>query len=170
MSKVRWTAAADQTLLLKIIETHELSVDTAKVAAAWPDDAEAKPTPRAIKERISKIRELSKTSGLGITSNTSTPSKRGRGGRKAASGSPTSARKRKREKSPESKPKTEEDFEHEQLVVDDNGHETADEISPAAISKAPLTPRGPGGKIGEDSEAEVSGNRQKEDDGPENDI
>ncbi|KAL2812116.1 hypothetical protein BJX63DRAFT_432927 [Aspergillus granulosus] len=32
---VRWTPEKDQLLLLKILETHNLSVDTRKVAEAW---------------------------------------------------------------------------------------------------------------------------------------
>ncbi|RHZ72345.1 hypothetical protein CDV55_104519 [Aspergillus turcosus] len=80
---MRWTPENDQLLLLKILETHELSVDANKVAAAWPgtDDNE-KPTPRAIKERLVKMRQIVKASGgdgfaIGVKagSETSTPKK-----------------------------------------------------------------------------------------------
>ncbi|KAJ5591093.1 hypothetical protein N7450_005065 [Penicillium hetheringtonii] len=72
--KIRWTPSADQTLLLKILETHELSVDTNKVAAAWPGEEAARPTPRAIKERIAKIKELNKTAACASSNATDSPS------------------------------------------------------------------------------------------------
>ncbi|KAJ6116016.1 hypothetical protein N7523_006433 [Penicillium sp. IBT 18751x] len=66
---IRWTADADQTLLLKILETQDLNVDYAKVAAAWPGPAENRPTPRAIRERLVKIKENAKdTAGLAQSS------------------------------------------------------------------------------------------------------
>ncbi|PGH33824.1 hypothetical protein GX50_03393 [[Emmonsia] crescens] len=71
---VKWTPEMDQQLLLKILETHELSVDTKKVSQAWPgDDPNAKPTPRAITERLAKIKAQIKN-GNGPTP-TSTPKK-----------------------------------------------------------------------------------------------
>ncbi|KAI9763019.1 MAG: hypothetical protein M4579_000082 [Chaenotheca gracillima] len=54
---VKWTPDNDQILLLKILETHpSMSVDTSLVSAAWPQDRE-KPSPRAITERLVKIRK-----------------------------------------------------------------------------------------------------------------
>lgn len=64
-------------LLLKILETQDLAVDYAKVAAAWrkchhsswdsfssnediAGPSETRPTPRAIKERLAKIKENAK--------------------------------------------------------------------------------------------------------------
>ncbi|KAL4949646.1 hypothetical protein BDW69DRAFT_188093 [Aspergillus filifer] len=52
---VKWTAERDQLLLLKILETHDLKLDPKKVVAAWPS-SEEKPTPRAITERLVRIR------------------------------------------------------------------------------------------------------------------
>ncbi|KAJ5502533.1 hypothetical protein N7463_005407 [Penicillium fimorum] len=61
MGKVKWDAVADQTLLATILETHHMSVDVAKVAEAWPaEDEEHRPTPRAIKERLNRIKELNR--------------------------------------------------------------------------------------------------------------
>ncbi|EAW08475.1 uncharacterized protein ACLA_032100 [Aspergillus clavatus NRRL 1] len=61
---MRWTSENDQLLLLKILETHELSVDSNKVAAAWPGtDPNERPTPRAIRERLVKMRQIVKASG-----------------------------------------------------------------------------------------------------------
>ncbi|KAL2852503.1 hypothetical protein BJY01DRAFT_244501 [Aspergillus pseudoustus] len=56
---MRWTPEKDQLLLLKILETHNLSVDTKKVAEAWPSNEE-KPTARAITERLVKMRAIVK--------------------------------------------------------------------------------------------------------------
>ncbi|EPS29607.1 hypothetical protein PDE_04557 [Penicillium oxalicum 114-2] len=90
---MRWTPVADQILLVKILETHDLVLDTNKVAQAWPENTggELPPTPRAVKERIAKIREMAKKEGVlntpkpasssrskkaGVTKATSTPRKR----------------------------------------------------------------------------------------------
>ncbi|KAJ5171255.1 uncharacterized protein N7500_004038 [Penicillium coprophilum] len=81
MGKVKWDAIADQTLLATIVETHHLSVDAAKVAEAWPtQDEDHRPTPRAIKERLHKIRELNRArnpdAAISGPSSPATPKKR----------------------------------------------------------------------------------------------
>ncbi|KAJ5402336.1 uncharacterized protein N7487_008232 [Penicillium crustosum] len=79
MGKVKWDSTADQTLLAKILETHDLSVDAARVSEAWPaQENDQKPTPRAIKERLSRIKEnvrLGNAAGSGPSSPV-TPKKR----------------------------------------------------------------------------------------------
>ncbi|KZF20562.1 hypothetical protein L228DRAFT_173902 [Xylona heveae TC161] len=63
---MKWTPDNDQLLLLKILETHDLTVDTKKIAAAWPtDDGREGPTARAISERLVKIRANAKAGGAG---------------------------------------------------------------------------------------------------------
>ena len=49
-------------LLLKILETSQVNADVKAISAAWPKNHE-KPTPRAITERLVKIRNGSKASG-----------------------------------------------------------------------------------------------------------
>ncbi|KAL3476807.1 hypothetical protein BJX99DRAFT_258141 [Aspergillus californicus] len=84
---VKWTPEKDQLLLLKILETHNLQVDVKKVAEAWPNDKE-KPTPRAITERLVRMRALARNNsgnashfsigkglGSGDSSTVSTPQK-----------------------------------------------------------------------------------------------
>ncbi|KAI9828884.1 MAG: hypothetical protein M1819_006499 [Sarea resinae] len=61
---VKWTPEVDQILLLKILETHEISVDPKKIVVAWPSDRET-PTARAITERLVKIRKDAKANGAG---------------------------------------------------------------------------------------------------------
>ncbi|PLN78756.1 hypothetical protein BDW42DRAFT_174314 [Aspergillus taichungensis] len=103
---VKWTPENDQLLLLKILETHELSVDTKKVADAWPA-GESHPTPRAITERLVRMRQMVKQTnkegseghfsiGKGGSS-TSTPStpRKPRKGPGSATATPSSG-KRKR--------------------------------------------------------------------------
>ncbi|KAJ6008864.1 hypothetical protein N7522_003880 [Penicillium canescens] len=64
---IKWDATADQILLAKILEVHGLSVDFNKVAEAWSTDAlESKPTARAIRERIFKIRGKAKAANTGL--------------------------------------------------------------------------------------------------------
>ena len=79
---VKWDSAADQLLLLKILETvcssrlpltsrstnlskHNLKVDAKAISEAWPADHGLKPTARAITERLVKIRQNSKAAGAG---------------------------------------------------------------------------------------------------------
>ncbi|TPX23677.1 hypothetical protein DIZ76_013013 [Coccidioides immitis] len=70
---IKWTPENDQILLLKILETHQLSVDTKKVSEAWPQaDPNAIPTPRAITERLHRIKKASKEN---IESLAATPKK-----------------------------------------------------------------------------------------------
>ncbi|KAJ5456282.1 hypothetical protein N7530_011556 [Penicillium desertorum] len=99
MGKVKWDSFADQTLLAKILETHDLALDMNKVAAAWPGDEENRPTPRALKERINRIKEIVRA-GIAPVSGTSSPvTPKKRAPRKKANETPTSAgpsRKRKR--------------------------------------------------------------------------
>ncbi|KAK3203098.1 hypothetical protein GRF29_112g259749, partial [Pseudopithomyces chartarum] len=51
------TAENDRLLLLKLIETHGISVNSKLIADAWPDDV-VKPTARAITERFVTLRRL----------------------------------------------------------------------------------------------------------------
>ncbi|KAF1959614.1 hypothetical protein CC80DRAFT_545061 [Byssothecium circinans] len=71
---MNWTAENDRLLLLKLIETHGITVNAELIAKAWPKDAPAKPTARAVKERFVKLRELASIKAS-IRSNNSTPSK-----------------------------------------------------------------------------------------------
>ncbi|KAJ5865060.1 uncharacterized protein N7529_006976 [Penicillium soppii] len=98
MGKVKWDSTADQTLLAKILETHELSVDSHAVAAAWPGADDSKPTPRAIKERITKIKDIIKKgapdaagTNSPVTPKKVTPRKKAADG--AANDTPTKKRK-----------------------------------------------------------------------------
>ncbi|PYH49945.1 uncharacterized protein BP01DRAFT_9941 [Aspergillus saccharolyticus JOP 1030-1] len=94
---MRWTPEADQLLLLKILETHNLSVNSKKVAEAWPVSANQQgPTPRAISERLVKIRNMAGTSfsiSKGSDSNT-TPTATPRKSRKSAPSTPSSAKRK----------------------------------------------------------------------------
>ncbi|KAF2678466.1 hypothetical protein K458DRAFT_435902 [Lentithecium fluviatile CBS 122367] len=57
-----WTPENDRLLLLKIIETHAITVNAEAIVKAWPDKGE-KPTARAIKERIVKLRSVAGVKG-----------------------------------------------------------------------------------------------------------
>ncbi|PLB45245.1 hypothetical protein P170DRAFT_479764 [Aspergillus steynii IBT 23096] len=70
---MKWTPENDQLLLLKILETHDLSVDTKRVADAWPINEDSgkkndRPTPRAITERLVRMRQIVKSTGTGTSS------------------------------------------------------------------------------------------------------
>ncbi|KAI9653841.1 MAG: hypothetical protein M1821_006872 [Bathelium mastoideum] len=55
---VKWGTDNDHRLLLTIISTHKLTIDSKKVAENWPKDCGGeKPTARAISERLFKIRK-----------------------------------------------------------------------------------------------------------------
>ncbi|KAE8381073.1 hypothetical protein BDV26DRAFT_289775 [Aspergillus bertholletiae] len=88
---MRWTPENVQLLLLKILETHDLSVDTKKVAEAWPgSDPNSRPTPRAITERLVKMRQIVKTSNNGSEGHFSI----GKGAATSPSGAAATPRKR----------------------------------------------------------------------------
>ncbi|KAF2798358.1 hypothetical protein K505DRAFT_333469 [Melanomma pulvis-pyrius CBS 109.77] len=77
---MNWTPENDRLLLLKLVETHNLSVQYEAIAKAWPDGG-TKPTARAISERFVKLRQLAGISApkkvLGVSRTTpkvSTPS------------------------------------------------------------------------------------------------
>ncbi|KAJ5787694.1 hypothetical protein N7457_002684 [Penicillium paradoxum] len=78
MGKIKWDSVADKILVAILLQTHELSIDFVKIADAWPaKDDEAKPTPRAIRERIFKIKELGKANAAAAGgSSPVTPKKR----------------------------------------------------------------------------------------------
>ncbi|KAI4171210.1 MAG: hypothetical protein LQ343_004416 [Gyalolechia ehrenbergii] len=61
---IKWTPEKDQTLLLKILETSSISADVKAISETWPAGEEA-PTPRAIQERLHKIRAIAKGKGTG---------------------------------------------------------------------------------------------------------
>ncbi|KAJ5115295.1 hypothetical protein NUU61_001054 [Penicillium alfredii] len=115
MGKIRWDAANDQIIL----EIHDISVDANAIAAAWrkysttyldttslpltsiPAGEEAcKPTPRAIKERITKIRDLVRRAKTADTDDAKTGApKKARSRKSTMDGAvepKTPARKRKR--------------------------------------------------------------------------
>ncbi|KAK2751330.1 hypothetical protein FQN55_001065 [Onygenales sp. PD_40] len=92
---VKWSAAMDQLLLTKILETHNLSVDTKKVSDAWPgEDPKSKPTHRAITERLVKIKSLAKTVNGAISTPTTTPTK-STPRKRAANGSGSSTKRQR---------------------------------------------------------------------------
>ncbi|PYH77548.1 hypothetical protein BO82DRAFT_358223 [Aspergillus uvarum CBS 121591] len=103
---MRWTPEADQLLLLKIVETHNLSVNYKKVAEAWPvAEGEIPPTPRAISERLIKIRNMAGTTASTSKGNNQddnnnnnpiTPNATPRKPRKSIAPSTPSSTKRKR--------------------------------------------------------------------------
>ncbi|KAF9886625.1 hypothetical protein FE257_011265 [Aspergillus nanangensis] len=62
---VKWTPETDQRLLLKILETHDFSLNPKKVSDAWlakGENPKNQPTPRAITERLVRLRQLNKDS------------------------------------------------------------------------------------------------------------
>ncbi|CAF9927639.1 MAG: hypothetical protein HETSPECPRED_006635 [Heterodermia speciosa] len=65
--KITWDAAADQKLFLVILAIHEIKVDFEAVARSFDC------TPRAIQERIKRIKLMAKNEG--VSSADSTPSK-----------------------------------------------------------------------------------------------
>lgn len=129
-------------LLLKIIETHNLSVNTAKVAEAWREfvfcipktqtqltlaagDANSKPTPRAITERLVKLRQMAAPNATskvsiskgGIAGSTAqvTPRKPRTPGKSASGGS--GKRKRVEEVAIKAEPDAEDGVESEKSQV-----------------------------------------------------
>ncbi|MCJ1462305.1 hypothetical protein MMC07_000905 [Pseudocyphellaria aurata] len=141
---IRWDSATDQTLLLKILETSKVNVDSKAVAAAWPQNQEA-PTPRAISERLFRLRALAKSSGTvtgasGRNSNPTTPRKvAARNPRAKRDGVKKSATKRKRREKDLDNSDTDEmePFKEGTIHPDDDDANTNEEevISPSRKTK-----------------------------------
>ncbi|KAL8644276.1 MAG: hypothetical protein Q9210_007334 [Variospora velana] len=102
---IKWSADKDQKLLLKILETSNITVDVKMISTNWSTDpGEEAPTPRAIQERIHKIRAMAKGKGTGSFKMTGTvgsqssPSKvtKPRASPKKKNAKETTAEKRKR--------------------------------------------------------------------------
>ncbi|KAF2238512.1 hypothetical protein EV356DRAFT_263254 [Viridothelium virens] len=55
---IRWSIENDRRLLLTVLKTHKVAIDSVKVAAQWPDDDDSSPRPtwRAVSERLVKLR------------------------------------------------------------------------------------------------------------------
>ncbi|KAI4116445.1 MAG: hypothetical protein LQ345_003140 [Seirophora villosa] len=74
---IKWTADKDQKLLLEIVRASNISVDVKKISENWStsdNETEAAPTPRAIQERIHKIRAMAnkgRKNGAGAGNNNS---------------------------------------------------------------------------------------------------
>ncbi|KAJ5211512.1 uncharacterized protein N7498_003158 [Penicillium cinerascens] len=142
---IRWTALADQTLLLKILETQDLTVDHAKVAAAWPGPPENQPTARAIKERIAKIKEISRDpSSAGLGQSSPSPRKGRKPAAKSTAAKSTAAKKTggKRKRKPSPSPEIESDEGASDIAshIDDPAvaPDTQDPESPVMLAKVIL--------------------------------
>ncbi|KAK7534269.1 uncharacterized protein J3D65DRAFT_479557 [Phyllosticta citribraziliensis] len=95
---VRWDSDKKVTLFVTIMNTHQVAVDAQRVVDAWPGDGDEKPTARAIKEILGKIKKNVATKSGG-TSATTTPVKVTNARPKATpqpKATPRSAKKRKR--------------------------------------------------------------------------
>ncbi|KAL1959053.1 hypothetical protein VTO42DRAFT_3294 [Malbranchea cinnamomea] len=137
-------------LLLKILETHDISLDTTRVANAWPvRDDQDRPTPRAIAERILKIKSLAKANSNGNDAATpkkvatkSTPRKRG------TDDNGTPSLKRSRTKKSDNSPSTvkEEPRGFVKKEESDNGivtnHAPEDVFAGKSVRTAPALPLG----------------------------
>ncbi|KAL8729261.1 MAG: hypothetical protein Q9166_004882 [cf. Caloplaca sp. 2 TL-2023] len=73
---IKWTPERDQTLLLKILETSDISANVKLISETWPENEEA-PTPRAIQERLHKIRANAGSKGSGTFKMVGTVGSRG---------------------------------------------------------------------------------------------
>ncbi|KAF4546500.1 uncharacterized protein LTHEOB_3808 [Lasiodiplodia theobromae] len=62
---MKWTPDKDQLMFMMLLKTHNISINYGAIAQAWPDDQGEKPTPRAISERLIKMRKLVSASSNG---------------------------------------------------------------------------------------------------------
>ncbi|KAE8356626.1 hypothetical protein BDV28DRAFT_144951 [Aspergillus coremiiformis] len=166
---MRWTSDNDQLLLLKILETHDLSVDTKKVAEAWPGtDPSNRPTPRAITERLVKMRQMAKASnnnteghfsiGKGTGTSTGNTVSTPRKPRKSATTTPKTPTSGKRKHGAKS-----------DAAIDDDGDALVKEEGEETPRKKPLRPASAGvnqGQAGVSLKAEPSDDVFMEDGSP----
>ncbi|OJD29910.1 uncharacterized protein BKCO1_7000036 [Diplodia corticola] len=92
---MRWSPDKDQLMFMMLLKTHNISINYGAIAEAWPSDQGEKPTPRAISERLIKIRKQVSggASARQPRSLQSTPSKP-KAVRTPASGTPSNKRRR----------------------------------------------------------------------------
>ncbi|KAF2087543.1 hypothetical protein K490DRAFT_56647 [Saccharata proteae CBS 121410] len=88
---IRWNAEVDQTLFFLILNQMPVTVDYAAISAAWPENKGEKPTPRAISERLHKIKKMAVQNGAGAC-----PSKPGAGPKTPGKKTPQSATKKRK--------------------------------------------------------------------------
>ncbi|KAI5291916.1 hypothetical protein KEM52_000037 [Ascosphaera acerosa] len=91
---VKWTPETDQLLFLKVLETHNITIDSKKVVEAWPSsDPSSVPTPKAITEHMRTLRQRfaggGGSGGTGSGSGNVTPAA---SPRKKAAGTPRTPR------------------------------------------------------------------------------
>lgn len=151
---VKWTPETDQTLLLKILETSDVAPKCAEIAEKWPAGQEH-PTPRAISERIFKIRALAKASGTTghfsistAKSNVGTPRKNAANGitkkiTPKTNGVKPGAGKRKRG-GRMSDEEVSDDSEAGGFKSDNNGSDVSDDETPKKKAKSKNTAKGMG--------------------------
>lgn len=143
---VKWTPDTDQVLLLKILETSDFSPKFTEISEKWPVNLE-RPTPRAISERILKIRAMAKASGTAghiatppANSGTSTPRKKAANGAakntpsKKTNGTKGGAGKRKRGGRMGDEDAND-DSEAEGFKSDNNGIDDSDDDTPKKKAK-----------------------------------
>ncbi|KAK7512404.1 uncharacterized protein IWZ02DRAFT_436416 [Phyllosticta citriasiana] len=95
---VRWDADKQATLFVTIMNTHQVAVDAQRVVDSWPEDGkdgDEKPTPRAIKEILAKIKKRVATKSGG-TSAATTPVKVSNASRPKSKATPRSAAKKRK--------------------------------------------------------------------------
>ncbi|KAF6219937.1 hypothetical protein HO133_003762 [Letharia lupina] len=152
---IRWTPETDQILLLKILETSDVSPKCAEIAERWPAGLD-RLTSRAISERIFKIRAKAKASGTAghfavpsANSNAGTPRKKATNGiakkapAKKTNGTKGGAGKRKRG-GRMSDDEVMDDTEPDGFKSDNNGSEATDDEVPKRKTKINSTAKGKG--------------------------
>ncbi|KAL9073461.1 MAG: hypothetical protein Q9161_002882 [Pseudevernia consocians] len=131
-------------LLLKILETSDVSPKCSEIAEKWPAGLD-RPTPRAISERIFKIRAMAKASGTAThfsvpSANGGTPRKKGandttqKATPKKANGTKGGAGKRKRGGGM-GDGEASDDLEPNGFKSEDNGSDVSDDETPKKKTK-----------------------------------
>ncbi|CAD6575512.1 MAG: hypothetical protein ASARMPREDX12_002334 [Alectoria sarmentosa] len=173
---VKWTPETDQILLLKILETSDVSPKCPEISEKWPAGLE-RPTPRAISERIVKIRALAKASGTtthfsisSAKSKVGTPRKTAATGitrkvtPKTTNGAKVAAGKRKRG-GRMSDEEGSDDSEADGFNSAKNGSDASDDEMPKKKAKTNSTAKGKGKGKGKDKDTIKVEDEEEEENG-----
>ncbi|KAL8915142.1 MAG: hypothetical protein Q9172_006941 [Xanthocarpia lactea] len=135
---IKWTPERDQTLLLKILETSEIAANVKAISETWPTTEEA-PTPRAIQERLHKIRAMAGGKGSGTFKMVGTVGSRGSAKSSPAKSNPAkpSTPRKKGGAGNKRKRASDDDHESDSSRVSFNAENNGSDVDNARILSAP---------------------------------
>ncbi|KAL8857749.1 MAG: hypothetical protein Q9178_005649 [Gyalolechia marmorata] len=144
---IKWTPERDQTLLLKILETSQITPNVKAISETWrkettkssPAATEVAPSPRAIQEHLHKLRAVAGGKGSGTFKMVATVGGRGNAKSRPAKSDPAkpSTPRKKGRASNKRKRASEDDDESDSSRVSFKAENNGSDVDDAKIVSAP---------------------------------